>query len=107
MIESMYNEMQAKLGPSEDGDGAKKDVGLTDALLEADYRKATWFGMFLALSINLSGINVVNVYALTIFENIQKQTGDTKSLTPAQNVNFIGISNLVGALLSVYTSKPF
>ena len=53
-------------GSSENGD-VKDVVGLTDALLHADYRKATWIAIFLAFSNVLTGINVVNVYALTIF----------------------------------------
>jgi len=82
MIQNIYNEMHTRLASSQNEDSAVSDVGLMEALLHADYRKATWLGMFLAFSNMLTGINVVNVYALTIFQNIQKQTGNTQGLTP-------------------------
>ena len=47
-------------------------VGVKDALFHPDYRGATWMGMWLAVTNQMSGINVLNVYAPTIFKNIKK-----------------------------------
>lgn len=64
-------------------DSSDSNVGLVESLISPDYRKATFLALFIACSNALSGINYVNIYCITIFESIQKQTGNYEGLTPS------------------------
>jgi len=90
-----------------DEEGDDRNVGLKEAFFGRDYWRATWFGMFLACANISTGINVVNIYTLTIFQTIQKNSGSKDGLTPPQSVTMIGIANFVTAILSFWSSKPF
>ena len=105
-LDSVYNQMHEKLTNKTDND--KQNVGLTEALTGTNYWRATWIGMFLACANISTGINAVNVYTLTIFETIQKNSGNLDGgLKPSQSVSIIGIANFVTAILSFWSSKPF
>ena len=45
-------------------------IGIIDVLVKPRYRNATWMGIFLAVTNIFTGINVINVYTQTVFENI-------------------------------------
>jgi hypothetical protein len=51
----------------------------------------------------MTGINVINVYTETIFEDIQNQSGDKSGLTPIQCTYFMGVANFVGACMGPLT----
>jgi len=47
----------------------------------------------------MAGVNILNIYAYTIFNKIVEDGNDMK-LSPTQCTYFIGISGFVGSLLS-------
>ena len=51
----------------------------------------------------MSGINIVNIYATTIFEDIQKASTTPATLTPTACSYFIGIAGITGAIISAFT----
>ena len=55
----------------------------------------------------MSGINILNVYAPTIFDNIRKSTGAKGGLSTEQDVYFVGAAGFVGAVLANFTVAYF
>lgn len=51
---------------------------------------------------NMSGIGVVNIYCITIFDALQRK-GAISRLTAIEDSYYIGLSGFVGAVLSYYT----
>ena len=64
-------------------------------------------GMWLAICNQMSGINVVNVYAPTIFDQIKKDNPGSGGFTTEQDTYFIGAAGFLGAVLSNFTVALF
>jgi hypothetical protein len=54
-----------------------------------------WFGF----ANQMTGINVINVYADTIFEEIRKYNEVTNGLTSIECTYFMGVANFIGACM--------
>ena len=54
----------------------------------------------------MSGINIINIYALLIFKNIE-DSGAQMPLSPKTMTYFIGASGFIGAYLGNFTVKLF
>lgn len=61
--------------------GSKEEVGYIRALSDPRYRMATSICIILAISVQLTGINAINIYSTTIYENILKSSGGS-GITP-------------------------
>jgi predicted MFS family arabinose efflux permease len=77
---------------------------MKDALFAPDYRRATWICVFIAIANQMSGINILNIYSKTIFEDV-KDAGGAASFSPKGCTYFIGIAGFLGAFLSNFTVK--
>lgn len=77
---------------------------MMDALFSPDYRRATWVCVFIAVANQMSGINILNIYAETIFEDVA-DAGGAAAFSPKACTYFIGVSGFVGAFLSNFTVK--
>ena len=86
--------------------GSEKKVGLGSGLFDRDFRKASWVCIFLAISNQMSGINIINIYAYTIFKTIS-DSGAEMPLSAKSMTYFIGASGFVGAYLGNFTVKQF
>jgi len=64
-------------------------------------------GIWLAICNQMSGINIVNVYAPTIFTEIRNKNHTTGGLSPEQCTYFVGAAGFVGAVLSNFTVAYF
>jgi hypothetical protein len=53
---------------------------------------------------NMAGIGIVNIFSTTIFENVHKGQA-VRTLSIKQENYYIGLSGLVGAVLSLWTIK--
>ena len=54
----------------------------------------------------MSGINIIKIYALTIFKDIEL-SGASMPLSPETMTNFIGLAAFVGSYLGYFTVKHF
>jgi len=97
---AIYEDMRYKELEDQKSKEGEAIVGATQALFHRDYRGATWMGVWLAVCLNMSGINIINVYAPTIFTEIKDKTQTTGGLSPIQNVYFVGAAGFVGAVLA-------
>jgi len=64
-------------------------------------------GVLVAVFNIASGIGIVNVYSVLIFETILQMKGSGAKLTAKQDMYFIGLSNFIGAILSYYSVSIF
>jgi len=77
---------------------------MKDALFNKDYRNATWVCVFIAIANQMSGINILNIYAQTIFEDVAN-AGGAAAFSPKACTYFIGVSGFLGAFNSNFTVK--
>jgi len=82
-------------------------VSLAEGLTDPDYRKASWLCVYLAIGNQMSGINIVNIYAFFIFNKIMTDSGAEMPMSPKTMTYFIGASGLLGAVLGNFTVKQF
>jgi len=79
-------------------------------LTHQDYRNSTWMAICVATFNVLSGVCIVTVYAIIIFEKLLNN-GQPKMkaarLTSKQDSYFVGLSSLLGAVLSYYSVAIF
>lgn len=67
---------------------------------------AAWMCWVIAVFNNMSGIGIINIFSTAIFENI-KLKGAQSALTVKQENYLIGLSGLVGAILSFWSCTLF
>lgn len=67
---------------------------------------AAWMCWVIAVFNNMSGIGIINIFSTAIFENI-KLKGAQSALTVKQENYLIGLSGLVGAILSFWSCTYF
>ena len=65
-----------------DARGGKESPGYYRALTDPDYRMATFICMALAITNQLTGINAINIYSTTIYQNIQDESGGDGGISP-------------------------
>jgi len=54
----------------------------------------------------MSGINIVNIYAQKIFDEVATDSGSSVgNLSSKQETYFIGMGGLAGAFIGIYTVK--
>lgn len=58
--------------------------------------------IIVALFNNMSGIGIINIYTIAIFEAIHKK-GAVSRFTPIEDGYYMGFSGFLGAFLSYYT----
>ena len=82
--------------------------GLTvkDALVDPQYRTATWVNVGYIIFHELTGINVINLYSTTIFKNMQTP-GQKTWLTPRRGTYLVGATQVVFCLSTSYIVKCF
>lgn len=95
--EDVYNKIAAKYSKAE----STEIVGTWTAISDPKYRAASWICIALASFNQMSGINVICIYVQDIFTKIEEK-GAESALSPTQQGYFIGISSVLGALISVY-----
>jgi len=78
--------------------------GFIESICNKNYRKATFIGCSVSFANCMSGMNVINGFAKEIFEKIEENGGETK-LDPSQSSLILGISAVVGVLVSMITVK--
>ena len=71
--------------------------GTSAVLCDAKYRRATWLCVIMAVFNQLDGINVMNFYSNTIFENIFDK--DAKEAATYGSI-MVGIAEIIGVLLA-------
>ena len=76
------------------------------ALFDIDYRRATWILMFISLGNQMAGINILTVYATSIFEACA-DGGGPASFSPKACTYFTGMAGFLGAFLSNFTVKKY
>jgi len=76
-------------------------------LTDANLRGSTWMAIFVSVFNILSGISIVTVYAIIIFEKLLNQKGSAARLTSKQDSYFVGFASLMGAILSYYSVAIF
>ena len=54
----------------------------------------------LAFFNSMSGVNIINIYAMEIFETINKHIDNPPSLSPTQDTYVIGTAGFLGAILA-------
>ena len=54
----------------------------------------------------MAGVNIINIYAPTIFERIKKSGGNS-TLSATSQSYFIGVSGFFGAILAAFTVLKF
>ena len=62
--------------------------------------------ILIAIFNNMSGIGIVSIYAISIFDNIAKQ-GGASHFSALQDSYFVSLSGVIGAMLSYYTVALF
>lgn len=62
--------------------------------------------IFVAIFNNISGIGIINIYTIAIFEQM-KRKGAQSSMTSLEDSYYIGFASLLGAILSYYTISMF
>lgn len=72
------------------------------ALCDSDYRGATWVVLFIAVANQMSGINILNIYAETIFIDVSN-SGGAAYFSPKDCTYFTGMSGFLGAFLANFT----
>ena len=50
--------------------GCEIKIGVYETLFGEDYKKSTWICIFIAIANMMSGINILNIYAISIFDDI-------------------------------------
>ena len=76
------------------------------ALTDIDYRRATWILIFVSVGNQMAGINILTVYATSIFDDCAKGGGPA-SFSPKACTYFTGMSGFLGAFLSNFSVKRF
>lgn len=79
---------------------------LWHALTDPNMRRASWVSIFVAFFNQWSGIGIVSVYCIAIFEDIHK-LGAPSRLNEKQESQCIGLSCLIGSILSYFTVGLF
>ena len=97
-IEKVLVELQTQLTTPSDSESP----GMAQALCDKEYRVATWVVLFIALANQMSGINILNIYAETIFIDVKNQ-GGAASFSPKGCTYFTGMSGFIGAFLANFT----
>lgn len=107
--QAIYEERQAQHRRAlSEKSGGNDSVWRT--LTDPNLRGSTWMAIFVALFNILSGISIVTVYAIIIFEKLLKNgqpIGRAARLTSKQDSYFVGFASLVGAILSYYSVAIF
>ena len=82
--------------------------GLTfkDALINPEYRQATWVNIGYIIFHELTSINVIMMYSNTLFREMQKP-GKVADITPRVGTYLVGVSNAVSSLMGTQTVKCF
>ena len=62
--------------------GDQESPGYIRALTDPKYRMATYICMILAFANQLTGINAINIYSTTIYQNIQDESGGDGGISP-------------------------
>ena len=65
-------------------------------------RNSSWISITIAFFNQFTGIGVVNMFAVTIFYNIHK-LGALSRLSQKQETYYIGLTGIIGAILSYYS----
>ena len=80
-------------------------------LTDPNIRGSAWMAIFTAIFNIFSGISIVTVYAIIIFEKLIQPNGQLKSkparLTSKQDSYFVGFAGFLGAILSYYSIAIF
>ena len=67
-------------------------------------RSAAWMCIVIAFFNNMTGIGIINLFSTSIFEAVHKGSL-ARTLSLKQENYYIGLSGLVGAVLSLWTIK--
>lgn len=76
------------------------------ALTHIDYRAATWIVIAVSVGNQMAGVNVLTIYASSIFEDCAKGGGPAYFSSKACTY-FTGMAGFLGAFLSNFTIKKF
>lgn len=72
------------------------------AITDKKYKLSTYICILLAVANQMTGINITNIYAATIFKNIVDSGGYMFISVPTAGI-FVGLSGFLGALNSNFT----
>ena len=101
-MNKIYDEMVQLNDQDESSQGNNEKPDVYAALTDPRYSMATWICISLAVFNQMSGINIINIYAATIFTNILETGGSMFVDIPTAGI-FVGASGFVGAFISNFT----
>lgn len=66
MHDAVYSDIKVRMSQkNEEG-----KITLKRCMTDSDYRKATWMCVFIAVANQMSGVNIINIYTQSIFDQI-------------------------------------
>ena len=78
--------------------------GYIRALTDPDLRMATYICMALAFTNQLTGINAINIYSTTIYQNIQDESGGDGGISPRLGSVLNALAELFACATSIFVS---
>lgn len=89
--------------------GDQEKPGYLRALMDPKYRIATWVCIFMAICVQATGINAINIYSTEIYKMIQESSSSGKGISPpvgsAINNSFQAVACLVSPFVSYFSFR--
>lgn len=107
--EIIYEERQSAYQHAQ-SEKSGDDDSVWRALTDPNLRGSTWMAIWVSVFNILSGVSIVTVYAIIIFEKLLNGgqfKGKAARLTSKQDSYFVGFASLTGAILSYYSIAIF
>lgn len=81
------------------------EIGYVKALTDPKYRWATAICIILALANQITGINAINIYATTIYQNLQEESESGGGISPRVGTVLNGAAQMVAILLTPFVTN--